>query len=238
VASNGSRPLIGISCYLERTRFGVWDLPAALLPRDYLDIVVASGGMPVLLPPVGEWGAAEVSRLDGLVLAGGPDVDPARYHQAPDATTDRPRPERDEAELRLLDAALGSGVPVLGVCRGMQVMNIGLGGTLRQHIPDELGHTAHRPELGTFGRVGVKVAAESALAAIIGQEVGVRCHHHQAVDRLGDGLAAVAWADDGSVEAVELPGNGFAMGVQWHPEQDLTDVRLFTALVTAARGSA
>jgi putative glutamine amidotransferase len=239
VASSASSLLIGISCYIERARFGVWETPAAILPKSYVDIVAAAGALPVILPPVGEWDLADLSRLDGLILAGGPDVDPARYGQAAGAETDEPRTDRDASELRLVETALRNGFPTLGICRGMQVMNVALGGTLRQHIPDDLGNTDHRPQMGTFGRVEVTVAAESQLAAIVGQEVGVHCHHHQAVDRLGTGLAPVAWAQDGCVEAVEVPGDGFAIGVQWHPERDLTDVRLIKALVQAAtKGSA
>ncbi len=234
MASNGSRPLIGISCYLEQTRFGFWDLPAAVLPRDYLDLVVAAGGMPVLMPPVGEWGTAEVSRVDGLILAGGADLDPARYHQPPHPEASAPRPDRDTTELALLDAALATGTPVLGICRGMQVLNVGLGGTLHQHLPDELGSTDHLPVLGQFGQVKVSVEPGSRLAGIVGQDLGVSCHHHQGVDQLGRGLVPVARAADGSVEAVELPGEPFVLGVQWHPEQDAEDVRLFRALVEAA----
>jgi len=196
--------------------------------------VVAAGGMPVLLPPVGEWRVSEVSRLDGLVLAGGPDIDPTRYGQEAHATTDRPRTERDEVELRLLDSALETGVPVLGVCRGMQLMNVAYGGTLRQHLPDNLGHTDHRPALGTFGQVDVKVLAGSDLAAIVGQQAEVHCHHHQAIDEVGRGFAPVAWSPDGTVEAIELLNGGFAIGVQWHPEQNPNDIRLFRALVEAA----
>jgi putative glutamine amidotransferase len=237
VASNGSSALIGISCYIEQARFRQWDVPAAVLAQTYLDCVTAGGGIPVLVPPMGRWGPAEVSRLDALVLAGGPDVDPARYGQEPDERTDRPRVQRDEAELRLLNAALETGTPVLGVCRGMQLLNIALGGTLNQHLPDDLGHTDHRPTADSYGLVDVTVSAASRLAGIIGEQVGVRCHHHQGIDRLGAGLAAVAWAGDGSVEAVERSGAGFVLGVQWHPEQDATDVRLFQALVAAARES-
>jgi putative glutamine amidotransferase len=211
----------------------VWDQPTTLLPQTYVDSVVAAGGLPVLLPPVGSWGAGEVSRLDGLVLAGGPDIDPARYGEEPLATTGEPRAGRDRVELELLDAALSAGVPVLGVCRGMQVLNIALGGSLRQHLPDDLGNTDHLPVRGTFGRVDVKVAPDSRLAGIIGEQVTVSCHHHQGVDRLGDGLLPVAWATDGAVEAVELPGDGFVVAVQWHPEEDTVGRRLFEALVAS-----
>lgn len=234
MASNGSKPLIGISCYQEQARFGVWDQPTALLPQTYVDSVVAAGGLPVLLPPAGSWGGAEVSRLDGLVLAGGPDIDPARYGEEAHPTTGDPRTGRDRVELELLDAALAAGVPVLGVCRGMQVLNIALGGNLSQHLPDDLGHDDHLPVRGTFGRVDVKIDPGSRLAGIIGQQVTVSCHHHQGIDRLGAGLVPVAWAPDGSVEGVELPGPGFVVGVQWHPEEDTVDRRLFQALVASA----
>lgn len=232
------RPLIGISCYLEQARFGVWDVPAALLHRNYLDGVVAAGGVPVLLPPAGRWGATEVSRMDGLVLAGGPDLDPARYDQTPHPRSGRPRPERDETELALLEGALETGTPVLGVCRGLQVINVGLGGTLRQHIPDDVGTSDHLPTPGRFGQIDVKVAEGSRLAGIVGAQVEVSCHHHQGIDELGRGLDPVGWAADGTIEAVELSGNGFVIGVQWHPEEDTADPRLFRALVSAARGKA
>lgn len=233
MASSGSK-LIGISSYLEQARFGVWDVPAALLHRSYLDGVVAAGGTPVLLPPVGSWDVDLVSRLDGLILAGGADIDPARYGQEALATTGRPRRDRDGVEFQLLAAARESGVPVLGVCRGLQVINIALGGDLRQHLPDELGNTNHLPVPGTFGEVEVKVAPGSRLSGILGDHVTVSCHHHQGIDRLGEGLVPVAWAADGSVEALELPGDDeFLLGVQWHPEMDADGVRLFEALVTA-----
>lgn len=241
--SDATSPLIGISCYLEQTRYGVWDTPAAVLPRGYLDGVVAAGGMPVLLPPVGRWGAAQLSRLDGLLLAGGPDIDPARYHQPAHPRGGRPRPERDAAELEMLDAALLNGLPVLGVCRGMQVLNIALGGTLRQHLPDVVGNADHLPVPGTFGRVEVKIDPDSGLAGVLGDEVTVSCHHHQSVDRLGRDLRPVGWAADGTLEAVELPGAKFVVGVEWHPEggydvegpEESIDWRLFDALVEAAR---
>jgi putative glutamine amidotransferase len=212
----------------------VWEQPCALLPANYVDGVAAGGGIPVLLPPVGSWDESIVSRLDGLVLAGGPDVEPARYDQPTHPSTGPPRPERDRVELELADAALRLGTPLLGVCRGMQVLNIVMGGTLRQHLPDDLGTVRHLPRPGTFGQVKVRVAEGSLLAEIVGGDLGVSCHHHLGVDLLGAGLVDVAWADDGSVEAVELPGDAFVLGVQWHPEQDTVDRRLFAALVAAA----
>jgi putative glutamine amidotransferase len=231
VVSSASSPLIGISTYLEQTKFGMWDTPAAVLPRGYLDGVVAAGGMPVLLPPVGEWTAAHLSRLDGLVIAGGADIDPAHYGADRVDATSPPRPDRDTSERTLINLAVAAGVPLLAVCRGMQMLNVALGGTLHQHLPDETGNTDHLQVLGTFSRVPVKIAPDSRVTAILGSQVDGHCHHHQAVDRLGTGLVPVGWAGDGTVEAVELPGERFVVGVQWHPEENRTDHRLFEALV-------
>ncbi|MBW4717578.1 gamma-glutamyl-gamma-aminobutyrate hydrolase family protein [Saccharothrix obliqua] len=230
MVSNGSRPLIGVTTYLERTRFGVWDVPAAVLHRDYLDSVVRAGGNPVLLPPVGVWDASAIGFLDGLVLAGGADVDPARYGRPRDTRTGPPRPDRDAAELELVRAALKLDLPLLGVCRGMQVLNVALGGTLAQHVE------GHNPAPAAFEHTGVAVAPGTLLAGVVGLATTVHCHHHQAVDDLGDGLRVVASAPDGTVEAVELPGSRFVLGVQSHPEADSEDDRLFAALVAATAG--
>ncbi|WP_027947268.1 gamma-glutamyl-gamma-aminobutyrate hydrolase family protein [Amycolatopsis taiwanensis] len=224
--------MVGISTYVETARWGVWDTGAALLPRSYVDCVVAAGGVPVLLPSVGEDTSA-LSGVDALVLAGGADVEPARYADAAHEETVS-RPERDGFEFALLDAALAGGLPVLGVCRGMQVLNVALGGTLTQHLPDDL-RAVHQPAPATYGPNRVTVAEGSRMAGILGGEAKTWCYHHQAVDRLGAGLIPVAWAPDDVVEAVELPGEPFVLGVQWHPEQDPGDVRLFAALVAAAR---
>jgi gamma-glutamyl-gamma-aminobutyrate hydrolase PuuD len=239
VGSNGSepiagpRPVIGVTAYGEHTRYGVWDHEAVLLPRTYPDVVIAAGGVPVLLPPVPE-SAAAVDRLDAVLLAGGPDVDPDRYGATPHPRTGQPRPERDAAELAVLQRALERGIPVLGVCRGAQVLNVGLGGTLVQHVPDAVGHTVHNPSPGVFGTIDVALEAGSRVGAALGQQTAVRCHHHQALDRLADGLVVTGRATDGLVEAVELTGSGWVVGVQWHPEEVATDVRLMAALVTAA----
>ncbi|WP_415360339.1 gamma-glutamyl-gamma-aminobutyrate hydrolase family protein [Saccharothrix sp. BKS2] len=229
MASNGSRPLIGVSTYLERTTFGVWDVDAAVLHRDYLDAVVRAGGNPVLLPPVGTWDADGIGFLDGLVLSGGADVDPARYGRPRDPRTGPARPERDAAELDLAHAALKLDLPVLAVCRGMQVLNVALGGTLLQHVD------GHNPAPGVFGHTGIAVAPGSVLASVVGPATTVHCHHHQALDTVGDGLRVVARAPDGTAEAVELRGSRFVLGVQSHPEADSEDDRLFAALVGAAR---
>ncbi|MGH3715290.1 MAG: gamma-glutamyl-gamma-aminobutyrate hydrolase family protein [Micromonosporaceae bacterium] len=226
------RPVIGVTTYAEEARWGVWSRPAALLPRTYVDVVAAAGGIPVLLPPTP--GAAEaIGAVDALVLAGGADVDPASYGAERDPRTGPTHPERDAAEVALLRAALDAGTPVLGVCRGMQLLNVALGGTLIQHLPDALGHTAHQPAPARFGRSEVKVRPASRLARIIGTALSVPCYHHQGVRRLGADLLPSAWAADETVEAIEHRNHPFVIGVQWHPEEG-TDVRLFRALVEAA----
>lgn len=240
MASSGSEPpLIGISCYLEQASYRAWNVPAAVLPQDYVAGVVAAGGAPVLLPPAESWRPAHVSRLDGLVLAGGPDIDPARYGSAVHPRAGAAQPERDETELRLLDGAIRRGVPVLGICRGMQLLAVKFGTSLHQHLPEEVGHDRHRPGPAMFGRVEVKLAPGSKIAGILGETVEVPCHHHQALVEPGDGLVAAGWAADGTIEAVESPEAEFLLGVQWHPEEDSADRRLFAALVEAAgkRGS-
>ncbi|GAA4530361.1 gamma-glutamyl-gamma-aminobutyrate hydrolase family protein [Amycolatopsis samaneae] len=233
MVSSGSKPVIGLTTYLEPARFGVWDTEAALLHRVYVDCVVAAGGIPVLLPPVGDGHARLVSTVDGLVLTGGADVDPARYGQEPHERT-YTRPGRDTFEFGLLDAAIRADVPVLGVCRGLQVISVALGGTLTQDVPEATGSREHQPAPATFGTSTITLATGSRAAAILGGETKVQCYHHQAIDQLGDGLVPVGWAADGTVEAAELPGENFVLGVQWHPEQDTGDVRLFAALVAAA----
>ncbi|MGM1059550.1 gamma-glutamyl-gamma-aminobutyrate hydrolase family protein [Saccharothrix sp. Mg75] len=227
MASNGCRPLIGVSTYLERTKFGVWDVEAAVLHRDYLDSVVRAGGNPVLLPPVGHWDADAIGFLDGLVLAGGADLDPALYGRPRDPRTGPPRPERDAAELTLARAALKLDLPLLAVCRGMQVLNVALGGTLVQHVD------GHSPGPGVFEHTGIAVAPGTLLSGVVGPATTVHCHHHQALDAVGDGLRITATAPDGTAEAVELPGTRFVLGVQSHPEADSEDDRLFAALVAA-----
>lgn len=225
------RPVIGITCYVEPARFTVWEMPAALLPYMYVEQVVRAGGQPVILPPAGDPGPL-VGRLDGLILAGGGDIDPDRYGEAVHNKTGFIRKFRDSAEFALIEAALENGVPYLGVCRGLQVLNVALGGTLHQHLPDVVGHQGHSPAPGEFGHLPVKVEPESRLAGILDETVTVPHYHHQAIDRLAPGLTVSARADDGTIEAVELPSHPFALAVQWHPEA-ADDGRLFEALVAA-----
>ena len=231
-SNSAERPLIGITAYGERASFGVWDVEATLLPSNYPESVVAAGGVPVLLPPLVA-AAAAVDRLDAVVISGGPDVAPERYGAQPHPRTGAPRPERDTAEIAVLERVLEIGLPVLAVCRGHQLLNVALGGSLVQHLPDVVGHAAHNPEPGVFGTTTVKLDPTSAVGAALGASVDGQCHHHQAIDRLADGLVVTGRAADGTIEAVELTGRPFVVGVQWHPEQN--DPRLFAALVAAAR---
>ena len=229
------RPRIGLTTYRRSAQFGVWDLEAVLLPASYVDTVWHAGGVPVLLPPVPEGAEEAVGGVDAVVIAGGEDVDPGRYGAQPQPGTDEPNVLRDGWETSVLRAALAVRRPVLGVCRGLQVLNVATGGTLVQHLPDVVGTEVHRPAPGVFGTVDVAVEAGSRLHGLLGDTSRVHCHHHQALDRLGAGLRVVARAEDGTVEAVELDGPGFAMGVQWHPEEHSEDLRLFQALVEEAR---
>ncbi|GAB7107202.1 gamma-glutamyl-gamma-aminobutyrate hydrolase family protein [Streptomyces phaeofaciens JCM 4814] len=225
----GGRPLIGVSTYLEPgARWNVWELDAALLPAGYPWLVQRAGGLVAMLPPdAPDHAAATVARLDGLVVAGGPDVEPVHYGAERDPRTGPPARERDAWELALIDAALAAGVPLLGVCRGMQLLNVALGGTLTQHID------GHAEVVGVFGEHPVKPVPGTLYAGVVPEECAVPTYHHQAVDRLGSGLVASAHAADGTVEAIELPSAAWVLGVQWHPEMG-EDVRVMEALVRAA----
>ena len=236
------RPVIGLTTYSEPARMLAWDREFAMLHASYLAATERAGGIAVLLPAQGA-GADEVrdraeetlNRIDGLVLTGGADVDPARYGQARQERTSPPRVLRDEWELALATAALRRGVPLLAVCRGLQILNVALGGSLHQHLPDVVGHHGHQPSPGIFGVVEVATEPGTRTAELIGSLLQVRCHHHQAVARLAPGLTVTGRAADGTVEAVEVTGSSFAVAVQWHPEEDSEDARLFAALVRAGR---
>ncbi|MFB7934578.1 MULTISPECIES: gamma-glutamyl-gamma-aminobutyrate hydrolase family protein [Streptomyces] len=228
-----SRPLIGVSTYLESgARWGVWELEAALLPAGYPRLVRQAGGLAAMLPPDDPLHAADVvARLDGVVIAGGPDVEPVRYGAEREARTGPPARERDAWELALIDAALAAGVPLLGICRGMQLLNVALGGTLVQHIE------GHAEVVGVFGGHAVKPVPGSLYGGVVPEETFVPTYHHQAVDRLGEGLVPSAHATDGTIEALELPAHpGWVLGVQWHPEMG-EDLRVMRALVEAAEAS-
>jgi putative glutamine amidotransferase len=226
------RPLIGISTYREQARWGYWDVPAVLLPASYADAVSTAGGEPVLLP-TGSVTADVVARLDGLVLAGGADVDPARYGEEPGEHTTVTRPDRDASEVAVLQAALDRDLPLLAICRGMQLLNVVLGGTLLQHLPDVPGTEPHQLGLGLYAERKIRTAPGTALDALIGPTATVNCHHHQALDRIASALTPSAWADDGVVEGVDAEDRRFCLAVQWHPETS-EDRRLFSRLVAAA----
>ncbi len=229
-------PLIGVTTYFTEARWGAaWSTRAALLPAAYPRYVASAGGLAVMLPPDPAPRAAAhlVARIDALVLAGGEDLDPALYGRPAHAAAGRPCPERDEWELALLAAALERGTPVLGVCRGMQLMNVHAGGTLVQHLPEVVGHDGHNPQVGVFSPHTVKAVPGTLTERLMPGPTQVATHHHQAVDRLGDGLTATAHTEDGTIEAVEYDRPGFALGVQWHPEMG-GDLSLVRALVEAA----
>lgn len=216
-------PRIGLTTYRERAAWGVWNEPADLLPASYSDAVTSAGGVAMLLPPAGGHDLETAARavldgLHGLALAGGADVDPARYRATRDARTGVARAGRDAWELTLARAALERGVPVLAICRGMQVLNVALGGDLVQHLPDAVGHDGHCPVVGQHGRHDVRLAGGSRVGALLGPVADVATYHHQAVDGLGARLVATGWAADGTVEAVEHADAPWVVGVQWHPE--------------------
>lgn len=235
-----TRPVIGICTPLEQARWGVWDLETFLLPRSYVDAVRRAGAMALLLAPDPahvEDPDEVLDRVDGLMLAGGADIDPAMYGAERHPQTIGCVPERDEFEIALVRRALQRDMALLGICRGMQVINVACGGTLHQHLPDVLGHEEHRRVLGSFDGADhdVRLAPGSLAARAAGEELhATKSHHHQGVDRVGDGLAVTGWSlIDELPEALELPGNHFALGVQWHPEADETS-RLIGALVEHA----
>jgi putative glutamine amidotransferase len=236
-----SRPVIGLCTALERARWSVWDQEAVLLPRNYIDAVQRAGGIALMLPPdphaidePDEW----LDRIDGLILAGGADIDPAAYGAEPEPETVGAVPERDTFEIALARRALERDLPLLGICRGMQVMNVARGGTLIQHLPDDVGHEDHRRALGTFENADhdVRLADGSLAARVTGEKIhATKSHHHQGVREVGDGLDVTGWATvDDLPEVLEDPTRRFALGVQWHPEADDTSP-LIAALVEQAR---
>ena len=228
------RPVIGITAYAQDAKWGVWHLPAVLIPLAYVDAVEGAGGRAVLIPPT-EVGVAEtLAALDGVVFSGGADVDPSRYGADPHPETDTPQTRRDAGEMALLQAALERDMPVLAICRGFQLLNVARGGDLIQHLPEEIGHDDHKQVPGEFAVHPVEVKEGTRLASIVGESSEVTSHHHQALGRLGKGLVETAWAVDGTLEAVEDPSQRFTVGVQWHPEAG-EDAALFEALVEQAR---
>ena len=227
--------VVGLSCYLEPARWGAWDLPAALIPEWYVDLVRAGGASVVLLPPDSE--VAALNRLDGLVLVGGADLDASLYGASPHETADAPRTTRDASELALYRRARELGMPVLGICRGLQVMAVAHGGSLIQNLPDEPGVGVHRERPGDFVDHSATFVDGTLAATVLGNgPKTVNSSHHQAVASAGD-LTVSGWADDGTIEACEDPSADFCLGVQWHPEHPdrrAADLPMVAAFVEAA----
>ena len=229
---NAGRPLIGITTYYQQAVWGVWEGTAALIPGTYVDAVTAAGGSPVLLPPVGTE-TSVIDVLDGLVTAGGPDVDPTVYgHDAHPLTVSQPL--RDAHDLALTRAALEQGLPLFAVCRGAQILNVALGGTLIQHLPDVRPEANFQPSPGVFGEVSFSTAPGSIIGSLLGAEASAPCYHHQGIAELGHGLRVTAEAPEGTVEAIEMVGGGWVLGVQFHPEQNPGDLRLFEGFIAEA----
>jgi gamma-glutamyl-gamma-aminobutyrate hydrolase PuuD len=228
------RPVIGITSYAQEASFGVWRVPAALVPLDYVEMVERAGGRPLLVPPSEEGVEETLDALDGLVLSGGADLDPALYGAEAHAATDAPQRRRDAGELALLRAALDRDLPTLAICRGSQLLNVVRGGNLVQHLPEVVGDERHKETPGTFSEHGVRVEPESRLGRLVGNHAPVKSHHHQGFGRVGEGLVGTAWAEDGTLEGLEDPSRRFVLGVLWHPEAG-EDAALFEALVVEAR---
>jgi putative glutamine amidotransferase len=238
------RPVIAICSAVESARWGAWDQTAALVPINYVGAVQLAGGLVLVLPPdedvVGDAGQV-LDLCDGLMLAGGVDIDPASYdHPAHPQTVDTV-PDRDAFEIALTRGAVERDMPVLGICRGMQLINVALGGTLSQHLPERVGHSEHRRVEGSFNGSDheVHLVAGTLAAAVVGSSPhNTKSHHHQGVDRLGNGLVRSGTSPlDGLAEAIELPGRHFVLGVQWHPEAD-EESPVIGALVAAAKNYA
>ncbi len=230
-----SHPIIGLSCYVERASWGSWDTRAAIIQTAYIEKIQQAGAVVVVIPP-GIHSTRAIERVDGLVLAGGADVDPERYGAEPLTTTDRPRPDRDDSEIGLYLAARAKEIPVLGICRGLQIMAVAHGGTLHQHLPLLSSGTVHRDPEGIFSHHAAHLAEGSLIHQLTGAtDIRVNSAHHQAVDSPGD-LLVTGWAEDHTVEVCEDTSHTFVLGVQWHPEQsDVPQIsdNLFSGLVKA-----
>jgi len=235
-----ARPVIGLTTYLQQAQTGVWDVRASFLPAIYIEGVNLAGGIAALLPPQpvdADIASRILDGLDGLIVTGGRDVVPEGYGQQAHPATDEAvadNRQRDGLEYALVDGAIRRGMPLLGICRGAQVINVALGGTLHQHLPDVIGHARHQQGNAVFSTSAVRTVPGTRLAALIGESSDAQCYHHQAIDRLGQSLIVSAQDSDGVIEAVEIPGDNFVLAVQWHPEERLDDLRLFAAVVEAA----
>lgn len=229
------KPVVGITTYLTQARFGTWEEDTALVPADYVRAIERAGGRALLVPPSEEAIEETLDSLDGVLFSGGADINPELYGQDAHPETKGIVPQRDRGELALLQAALARDMPVFAVCRGSQMLNVALGGDLVQHLPEVVGDEKHKHTPGMYGDHDVTVEPETRLAALLGDRVPVKSHHHQGFGRLGEGLRESARAEDGTLEALEDPSRRFTLGVLWHPEAG-EDMRLFEAFVEEARG--
>lgn len=239
MALSASKPLIGLTTYRQRSQTGIWDCEASFLPTTYIDAINHAGGIAVLLPPQPiRPGDAEniLASLDGLLVCGGRDVNPELYGQEPGEATDEPDLLRDALEDQLLSAAIEANVPFLGICRGLQILNVNRGGSLIQHLPDVVGSNKYQLGNGIFSMAPIQIEPGTQLAQVLNgkQSVDGALYHHQAVDQVGQGLKVTAKTAENVIEAVELEGVDFGLAVQWHPEQTLEDLSIFTALIDAA----
>jgi putative glutamine amidotransferase len=229
------RPVVGITTYVTLARWSYWELEAALIPSDYVNAIDRAGGRPLLVPPTSDGVEETLDALDGIVFTGGSDLDPELYGEEAHPETFGIQRQRDDAELALLHGALERDMPLLGICRGIQVLNVGLGGDLHQHLPEVVGHEEHKHDPpGEFNEHEVQIERQTKLGRALGERTRVMSHHHQGLRRLGTGLVEAARAEDGAVEAVEAPDRRFAVGVLWHPEAG-QDASLFEAFVEEAR---
>jgi putative glutamine amidotransferase len=229
-----TRPLVGITTYVTPARWGSWEQEAALIPAQYVQAVERAGGRPLLVPPSEEGIEETLDALDALIFSGGSDLSPETYGQDPHPETYGVVPERDDAELALLTAALARDLPVLAICRGSQVLNVALGGDLLQHLPEVVGDEKHKHTPGAYADHDVGIEAGTRIGTLLGEHAPVKSHHHQGFGRLGSGLVEAARAEDGTIEAVEDPSRRFTLGVLWHPEAG-EDLKLFEELVNEAR---
>lgn len=235
------KPVIGLTSYRQRGQTGVWDTEMAMLPAFYLEGITRAGGLAVILPPQqveSEDAGNLLAGLDGLVITGGRDVEASRYAAIAHEKAEKPDLLRDLLEDQLLTAAIRMKLPFLGICRGAQILNVNRGGTLIQHLPDVIGDDRYLQGGGNFAHMPMTVREGSLLSSIVGAQVeNAALYHHQAIDEPGEGLKVVAYSPDGIVQAIEVEDHPFGLAVQWHPEQTLDDLRLFEALVEAAKTS-